>query len=148
MAEDLVLRELDSRRSDMRSYLRLAALNTVVGWVLVGLALPAFIYLLLASGHDTGAKVLGAGWLLAVIVQLMGIPYRWQDLARGRAILRQLQDLSAIAARRPVSPSEWRASLARASASGVVMDSSLFRLVDQMVAGSPASVSAAPWVAR
>lgn len=148
MAEDLLLRELDTRSLDMRCYLRLATLNTVVGWVWVGLALPALSYFLLTTGHETVAKTLGAGWLLAMIVQLVSIPYRWQDLARGRAILRQLQDLSAIAAREPVSPSEWMASLDRASACGVVMDSSLFRLIDQMEVGRPASISATPLVAR
>jgi hypothetical protein len=106
----------------MRLYLRLAMLNTVVGWLWVCLVLPLLCYFLHVGGHETAAKMFGSSWLLAVVVHLQGVPYRRRELARGRAVLHQLQELTAITASRPVSAGDLKASLETASARGVELD--------------------------
>jgi hypothetical protein len=73
--------------------------------------------------------------LIVASLHLLGAPFRWQDLARARAILRQLQDLRAALGDRSVSPKKFSASLASASGAGVVLDVSAIAIVNRMTAG-------------
>jgi hypothetical protein len=128
------LRELDALESDMQRYLVYAAVIDALEFLWVYLALPGLAYLLFAKGHETLAIAFAIGWLIVAIVHVMGVPFSYRDRQRGQALLRQLQDLHAVLGNPPISRTRLQALLNQANAAGVVLDASVFTLVDRLVA--------------
>lgn len=128
--------ELDALESDSRSYLIAAAVIDALELLWVFVALPAAVWFLFTNEHQTLAVVLFFGWLIVLLVYLIGLPYRCQDRKRGQALLRQLQKVHAILGNRPISPNELMRSLDQASTAGVVLDDTVFALADRMMASN------------
>jgi hypothetical protein len=129
-----VVHELGALESDTRRYLNCAALIDVMEFLWVYLALPGLAYLLFTRGHVALATAFAVGWLIVAVVHLVGAPFSWRDRQRGRALLRQLQDMHAILGSHPISTTRLQESLDQASAAGVVLDGSLLTLVGRMIA--------------
>src|SRR3990167_5423937 len=134
LLDALVFEELSARVSDTRLYLTLATLISVLKFVCIYLALPTAGYFLFTPEHETLATLGFIGWLLVVLIHLVGAPFRWQDLKRGLALQRQFQDLYAMLGDRSMSPSNLRESLDQASVAGAELDVVVFALVDRMIA--------------
>jgi len=124
--------ELDALRSDMRLYVIYAIAIQVVEILVVYLGLPAVAYVLFVNEHATLATWVGVGGLLVAVLHLLGAPYRCRAVGRGRAVLRQLQDLRTILGRRTVSKRELQQALDQAAAAGVVSDRCLSALVEHV----------------
>jgi hypothetical protein len=127
--------ELSAMETDMRKFLIFATINSGIKFLTVYVALPALAYFLFMKEHGTLPTTAVVGWLIVASLHLLGAPFRWHDLARARAILRQLQDLRAALGDRSVSPKKFSASLASASGAGVVLDVSAIAIVNRMTAG-------------
>lgn len=134
LLDALVFHELQAQGSDMRTFLRLATLINALKAVAVYVLAPALVYLLWARGQQTLAVAAGVFGSIAVLIHLVGAPFRWRDLDRGRTFLGLLQDLYGLLGQRTLSPVELRAAVDRATAAGVRIDRVVVSLVDRMAA--------------
>ncbi|MBF3882728.1 hypothetical protein ISG07_04890 [Burkholderia pseudomallei] len=115
-------------------YLALLALFKVLGFALSILLLPVIAYFAFSRGHETTGWSIGGLWVVSVVWSLIGLPFRWKRRSKNRALLNRMLDLYRVLGDSTISPRLLKDALDKAVAEGVVLDGSVFSIVDRLIA--------------
>jgi hypothetical protein len=115
-------------------YFALLALFKVLGFALGFLLLPVIAYFANSWGHEmTGLAIWGL-WIISIVWSLIGLPSRWKRRRKNKALLGQMLELYRLLGDSTISPRLLKDALDKAVAEGVVLDGSVFSIVDRLIA--------------
>ena len=118
-------------------YFALLVLFKVLGFAVNFLSLPVMAYFAFEWGHETMGWVIAGLWVVWVVLFLIGLPFRWSRHRKNRALIKRMFDLYRILGDTTISPRRLKDELDKAAAEGVVLDGSVFSIVDRLIAKDP-----------
>jgi len=114
-------------------YMLYLLLINLLSFVLRFLAMPAIGLFMMAKGQDTGGLVVLGLWGISMVITLINFPAQSKLRKKYFTLLQHLESLYVLLGDNTISPRKFKEALDKAAEAGVVLDGSVFSIVDRLI---------------
>ena len=114
-------------------YILYLLLLNLLSFALRFLAMPVLSFYLMANGHETGGLWVLSLWGVSMLITLINFPAQYKLRKKYDTLLQHLHMLYTQLGDSTISPRKLKESLDKAASDGVVLDGSVFSIVDRLI---------------